>query len=103
MSCHLLRNLHSLNWVSRIIHSLFSWIVGVSKQWGKLFLPGSVTKFGTNALLFGGIRRSGLRIVVSGTVGRSEGLVERPDGERVPRSYVWPDKKVELNFFWGYI
>ncbi|XP_057501377.1 LOW QUALITY PROTEIN: alternative NAD(P)H-ubiquinone oxidoreductase C1, chloroplastic/mitochondrial [Actinidia eriantha] len=64
-----------------------------SKQWGKLFLPGSVTKFGTTSLLFGGIRRSGLRIVVSGTVGRSEGVVERPDGERVPRSYVWPDKK----------
>ncbi|KAA8531121.1 hypothetical protein F0562_005830 [Nyssa sinensis] len=70
----------------------FNRISGGAKQWGKLF-PGSSCKFVTNSLLFASIRRNGLRVVASGTTGKSGGVVEMTEGETVGRSYKWPDKK----------
>ncbi|XP_052191441.1 alternative NAD(P)H-ubiquinone oxidoreductase C1, chloroplastic/mitochondrial [Diospyros lotus] len=63
------------------------------KQWGKLFMPCSLTKFGVNSLLLGGFRRSGLRLLVSGAAGTNGATADVAEGERAPRPYAWPDKK----------
>lgn len=64
-----------------------------ARQLGKLFFPGSGTKFGTNSFLFGAIRRRGSPIVASAATGRNGGVVEVSEDERARRIYVWPDDK----------
>ncbi|KAH7840775.1 hypothetical protein Vadar_021422 [Vaccinium darrowii] len=64
-----------------------------ARQLGKLFFPGSGTKFGINSLLFGAIRRRGSPIIASAATGRNGGVVEVSEDERARRTYVWPDDK----------
>lgn len=71
-------------------------ISGGANQWTKLLFPCFPKRYGTNFALFASSRTKGVRFVGSGATGKNGSAVEISEAETVPRSYVWPDKKVAL-------